>query len=69
MGSQTCSYVPFILKMPGQQSGIAYDRPMNTVLSGDLLLEILTGAVPSGQAAVQWLDAHSNVSALPAATR
>jgi hypothetical protein len=69
MGSQTCSYVPFILKMPGQHSGIAYDRPINTVLSGDLLLDILTGAVPSQQAVLQWLDAHSNVPAPPAATR
>ena len=69
MGSRTCGYVPFLLKMPGQQSAIAYDRPMNTVLSGDLLLDILTGAVPSGQAAVQWLDAHSNAPAHPTETR
>jgi hypothetical protein len=69
MGNRTCSYVPFLLKMPGQHSGIAYDRPMNTVLSGDLLLDILTGTVPSEQGVVQWLDAHSNPPAHPAETR
>jgi Sulfatase len=59
MGDRTCSYVPFILKMPGQRRPIRYDGAFNTVVSGDLILAILRGEVKSAENAAQWLNANA----------
>jgi hypothetical protein len=52
--------VPFLLKLPGQKDGVVYDRPFNTVLSHDLLLAVLRGALRDPAAVAAWLDAHDS---------
>lgn len=68
MGSRVCPYVPFILKMPGQESPVRYDRPFNTVVTGDLLLAILQGEVSSPSAITQWLNTHNPTASSVAST-
>jgi hypothetical protein len=51
-------YVPFILKLPGQSKLIMYHREFNTVVSADLIGDVLTGKVNQPEQAVRWLDAH-----------
>ncbi|HEX7363175.1 MAG TPA: hypothetical protein VF283_22015 [Bryobacteraceae bacterium] len=55
-------YIPFILKMPGEQSGIVYPRAFNSVLSANLLLAALQGQIRTPTQAVQWLDTHAVTS-------
>ena len=51
--------VPFLLKAPATAAGATYCKPLNTVLTHDLILAILRGEI-SGQAqALAWLDVHS----------
>ncbi len=45
----------FILKMPGQDRGVVFGRPMNAAVTGDLILEILRGTVKSAEDANAWL--------------
>jgi len=52
------SEVPFLLKMAGQQQGFAYDAPMQTVVSKDLLLAILKGEIAQPEQIAAWL--HHN---------
>ena len=52
-------FVPFFLKLPGEQKGVAYTREMNNVVSGDLLLDILHGKISKTEDAVAWLDARN----------
>jgi arylsulfatase A-like enzyme len=48
--------IPFLLKLHGHESGVEYEQPFNTILSTDLLLDILSGAVNSPEEVVSWLD-------------
>lgn len=55
-------YIPFLLKLPGQKTGIEYHREFNSVLSANLLLAALQGQIRTPAHAVQWLDAHAAAS-------
>ncbi len=55
-GNAQCKLVPYLLKLPGQRSRQAYRAPFNTVLTADLVLQILTGEVRTAQDASEWLD-------------
>jgi hypothetical protein len=48
--------VPFLLKMPGQRESVIYDKPMNTVVSKELLLNTLDGKLQSPADVQAWLD-------------
>jgi hypothetical protein len=48
--------IPFLLKLRGHESGVVYEPPFNTILSADLLLDILSGSVQSPEEIVAWLD-------------
>lgn len=50
--------VPFILKLPLQDVAVRYAKPMNTVISQDLVLAILDGEVADATSLVAWLDNH-----------
>ena len=55
--------VPFLVKMPGQKQAAAFNKPFNTQLSHDLVLDILRGKVRTGEQAVNWLEkSHSSVA-------
>jgi hypothetical protein len=48
--------VPFLLKLPYQREGAVFDPSFNTVLSQDLVLDILRGRVADARAAARWLE-------------
>lgn len=50
--------VPFILKLPGQTKPLPYHRDFNTVVTGDLIWEILNGNIRVPEQAARWLDSH-----------
>ncbi len=54
--------VPFLLKLPTQKQGLSYDRAFNSVLSSDLISELLGGRVSNTTEAVSWLDQHAEAS-------
>ncbi|MCS6952562.1 MAG: LTA synthase family protein [Bryobacteraceae bacterium] len=48
--------VPFLLKLTGKTRPLVYDRPFNTVLSHELLLELLRGNLRTSAGVARWLD-------------
>ena len=52
------SEVPFLLKMAGQRQGFAYSKPMQTVVTKDLLLAIMKGEIHQPGQVAEWLDSH-----------
>ena len=57
--------VPFILKLAGERTGVNYELPFNTVLSHDLVLAILSGAVSKEADVAKWLDQHRSIGESP----
>jgi len=52
--------VPFLLKLPGQQTRISIDTRFNTVLSGDLLIAFLHGSVDDIDSVIQWINNNAS---------
>jgi hypothetical protein len=50
--------VPFLLKLAGKSRPAVYEHAFNTVLSHDLMLEILGGRLRTAAAVMRWLDQH-----------
>jgi hypothetical protein len=50
--------VPFLLKLAGPTGSLAYDAPFNTVLSHDLTVALMDGAITSYPDLARWLDEH-----------
>jgi hypothetical protein len=48
--------VPYLLKMPGQKQGLAYHKPMQEIVTKDLLLAIMDREVTTPQQVAAWLD-------------
>jgi len=48
--------VPFLLKLPGQKLGFSYDKPMQEIVTKDLLLAILNREVTTPDQVAAWLD-------------
>ncbi len=48
--------VPFLLKLAGDPNGYEYRRPFNTVLTHDLILDVLGTKLSSTRQAARWLD-------------
>ena len=61
-------HVPFVLKLAGQKSGVAYDHTFNTVLTRDHFGAILRGEVRTPESVAQWLDAHRSLGESPYVT-
>ncbi|HEV7743785.1 MAG TPA: sulfatase-like hydrolase/transferase [Pyrinomonadaceae bacterium] len=57
--------VPFMIKLPAQQSASQYDAPFNTVLTHDLILDVLRGKVSNAGQAAGWLDSHRTIGESP----
>ena len=54
--SQWQPLIPFFLKMPKQRQGVTYDREFNSVVSADLLFQLLQGNLRSADDVAHWLD-------------
>ena len=50
--------VPFLVKSPGTNAPMTYDREFNTTLTHDLILAILQGGVTNQANVAAWLDAN-----------
>ncbi len=48
--------VPFLLKLPNQKEKVVYEHSFNTILTHDLILELLNGTTLDLQGVVNWLD-------------
>lgn len=58
---KTDQRVPFVLKLPGQTTGITYHQPFNTILVHDLLLAAVRGELHRQEDVPGWMDRHRSV--------
>ena len=65
LNSASDERVPFIVKLAGNSEGITYDPALNTVLSQDLILAILSGEVSNAADVKEWLDRHRSIGESP----
>jgi hypothetical protein len=57
--------VPFLLKFAGQSEAGVYEPVFNTVLTRELLVDVLRGNVASARQAAEWLDRRGEPPAWP----
>ncbi|MBZ5653498.1 MAG: sulfatase-like hydrolase/transferase [Acidobacteriia bacterium] len=57
--------VPYLLKLAGQNEGVRYDSPFNTVLTHDLLLRLLRNELETPQEVMHWLDVNRSIAESP----
>ena len=57
--------VPFILKLPGRPQPMVYERPFRTLVTRDLLINILRGDLMQVEEVKAWLDQQPEVSVDP----
>lgn len=48
--------VPFLLKLAGQHQGYSYSRPFTTLLTHDLILDVLQGRLTQPGDVARWID-------------
>ena len=48
--------IPFMLKLAGQKEGMEYQKPFNTILTRELLLQLLRGNLTTPAEVSAWLD-------------
>ncbi len=62
MANQTAGHefptIPFLLKLPRQQTSVRYAPQFNTVVTRDLLLALMRAEVRSPKDVCRWLDRH-----------
>ena len=54
--------VPFIVNMPGNESGFTYEEKFNTVLTRQLVGELLAGNIKDYSSLAQWISGHRDTS-------
>ena len=57
--------IPFLIKLEGQRTGYRYEAPFNTVLTHDLILDVLSGKVSAPEQVTAWLDKHRSIGESP----
>ncbi|MBX3174708.1 MAG: sulfatase-like hydrolase/transferase [Gemmatimonadaceae bacterium] len=60
--------IPYILKLPGQRQGATFDRPLNAIITHDLLEALLRGELTSEAEAMAWLAARETTGRAVAAS-
>lgn len=55
----------FIVKLPNQKSRFTYDKPFNSIVFHDLVLELLHGRLSSPSQLEHWIDSNSPFSESP----
>lgn len=53
-------YIPFLLKLPSQHDSLIYSRSFNSIISRDVVMQALQGAIETPAQAAQWLDEHAS---------
>ena len=49
-------HIPFFVKMKNQKESIIYEKPFNTIITHDLILDIIKGNIESPKDLEKWLD-------------
>lgn len=57
--------IPFLVRMAGQTTGSRYQAEFNTVLTHDLILDILKRRISSADQLATWLDTHRTIGESP----
>lgn len=57
--------IPFLVKLAGDKTATTYDAPFNTVLTHDLILDVLSGKIKTHADLTAWLDAHRTIGESP----
>ena len=57
--------IPFLVKLGGQKTSATYNARFNTVLTHDLILEILNGKIATVEQLSAWLDTHRRIGESP----
>jgi arylsulfatase A-like enzyme len=52
--------VPFLLKLPGKQQPAVFPHRFNTIVTAELLLNVLDGRITNVEEAKAWLGQHRN---------
>jgi hypothetical protein len=60
MGLQQHAQVPYLLRLAGQTSRVSYSKPMQAIVTKDLLLAILGGRVTTPELVAGWLDSDAS---------
>ncbi len=50
--------VPFMVRFPGENGGLSYDKPFNTLLTGEIIHRIRSGEIDGSGALAGFLDAQ-----------
>lgn len=58
--------VPYLLKMPGQRQAYSYSRPFTTLLTHDLILDVLQGRLKEPEDVARWIDRRPPLRVPPA---
>jgi hypothetical protein len=65
-GGTIDNHIPFIVKIAGHSRPQRFERPINTIVTSDLILALLKGDIGDADALLQWLDRHASSSAAAA---
>jgi hypothetical protein len=57
--------IPFLVKLPHQKTRVTYDKQLNTVITHDLLIDILDRTVETPDQLTNWLGAHPTIGETP----
>jgi hypothetical protein len=57
--------IPFLVKLRGQKTGSKYEASFNTVLTHDLILDVLRKKISAPEQVSAWLDAHKTIGESP----
>ena len=56
---QDTLHVPFLVKFPGQQEQVTYEREFQTIVTHDLVLALLDGEIFNPEGLMKWLDQNA----------
>jgi hypothetical protein len=64
-GERVDHRVPFIVKLAGQKTSASYDAAFNTVLTHDMILDVMNGKISTPSELQAWLDTHKTIGESP----
>jgi hypothetical protein len=64
-GEQVEHRIPFMIKLAGQTTTLTYDPAFNTVLTRDLIREVLNGRISEASQVEAWLNTHRTIGESP----
>jgi len=65
LGDHVDHRIPFLLRMAGQKTALTYEASFNTVLTRDLLLDIMKQKISRAEEIPAWLDTHKTIGESP----